>query len=249
MIDGTFIEQLRHAITGPKTLEVNGEEQLVLPAGWQAPKREIPRAGVLTVHSLTALVDYVKTRRDEDELALTECFVHVKDPVTVELRGQLEGVDVHYRRQHYVTATVAIAGPTIPFGQYVDAETFIVGLQAGFSALGDRDSLVSFVAAIRESTVTDTTDDGYAQKVNVAEGVVFVGDKKVPNPVTLAPRRTFLEVGQPESPFVLRLKSSNQGRPHMALFEADGGHWKLVAIERVAAYLRDKLGDAVTVLG
>jgi len=60
---------------------------------------------------------------------------------------------------------------------------------------------------------------------------------KVPNPVVLAPFRTFREIAQPESKFVFRMQ---QG-PRCALFEADGGAWRLEAMKRSKAYLEEEL--------
>lgn len=57
----------------------------------------------------------------------------------------------------------------------------------------------------------------------------------------LQPYRTFLEVEQPASDFLLRL--DKEGRP--ALYEADGGAWKLEAKRNIAAYLCEQLADLV----
>ena len=54
------------------------------------------------------------------------------------------------------------------------------------------------------------------------------------------PDRT-LEVEQPASDFLLRL--DKEGRP--ALYEADGGAWKLEAKRNIAAYLGEQLADLV----
>ena len=56
---------------------------------------------------------------------------------------------------------------------------------------------------------------------------------------SLAPYRTFLEVEQPESDFVLRVNKEAK----LALFEADGGFWKLEAVRLVKEYLSDNLKD------
>lgn len=64
----------------------------------------------------------------------------------------------------------------------------------------------------------------------------------MPNPVYLAPYRTFREVTQPLSPFVLRMKQGREGGlPTVALFEADGGKWKLDAIAFIRDFLREKI--------
>ena len=66
----------------------------------------------------------------------------------------------------------------------------------------------------------------------------------------LAPRRTFPEVDQPESPFVLLVKQSREGMmPEIALFEADGGLWKLTAIQNIKDYLKAVLEVEVPVIG
>ncbi len=53
--------------------------------------------------------------------------------------------------------------------------------------------------------------------------------------------RTFREIQQPKSKFLFRLKQSETNLPTFAFFEADGGAWKLQAVEDIARYLRTKL--------
>ncbi|NQK92942.1 hypothetical protein HO498_01330 [Streptococcus suis] len=64
-----------------------------------------------------------------------------------------------------------------------------------------------------------------------------------PNPVTLRPYRTFAEVEQPASQFIYRIDKAG----YMALFEADGGKWKLDAINNIATYLKSKLGEQANI--
>ena len=64
-------------------------------------------------------------------------------------------------------------------------------------------------------------------------GIALVTEVKVPNPVTLRPYRTFMEVEQPAISCVFRLR---QG-PMLSLHEADGGLWRLEAIKSIKAYL------------
>lgn len=55
--------------------------------------------------------------------------------------------------------------------------------------------------------------------------------------VRLQPYRTFLEIDQPVSDFLLRI--GQNGR--VSLHEADGGAWKLEAKNRIAQYLKDAI--------
>lgn len=66
-------------------------------------------------------------------------------------------------------------------------------------------------------------------------------DAVVPSPVRLKPYRTFTEVDQPESNFVFRMKEDKYEGVQCALFEADGGAWKLHAMESIQEYLEEQL--------
>ena len=59
--------------------------------------------------------------------------------------------------------------------------------------------------------------------------------------VALRPFRTFLEVEQPESEFLLRLDDNG----NVGLFEADGGMWAQAAKANILAYFEDKLAEEV----
>lgn len=131
----------------------------------------------------------------------------------------------------------------------------MIALQSRFMGTGDRDKLLLFLGAgIRSEDIGESTDTGYAQTVALKRGVHIVqtDPAPVPNPVTLAPFRTFRDVAQPASLFVFRVRKSRTGgvAPELRLIEADGGTWSLTAIERCAAKLRELLGntEGVTIL-
>lgn len=65
----------------------------------------------------------------------------------------------------------------------------------------------------------------------------------VPNPVSLIPYRTFLEVPQPASDFVFRISEGRGGAPAFKLVAADGGLWKSQAVDNVKNYLVKALAD------
>ncbi|PFR65873.1 hypothetical protein COK29_26730, partial [Bacillus cereus] len=62
-----------------------------------------------------------------------------------------------------------------------------------------------------------------------------------PNPVSLQPYRTFVEVEQPKSNFIFRMKDG----PRCSIHEADGGAWKLQAMNNIEDYLTTALADEV----
>ena len=59
--------------------------------------------------------------------------------------------------------------------------------------------------------------------------------------VALRPYRTFLDIHQPASEFVLRIKADKDEGPRCALFEADGGAWRFTALEHIKSYMADNL--------
>ena len=61
----------------------------------------------------------------------------------------------------------------------------------------------------------------------------------MPNPVELAPYRTFPEVEQPISKFIFRMQEG----PRAALYEADGGAWRNKAILSIKEYLQEELKE------
>ena len=92
----------------------------------------------------------------------------------------------------------------------------------------------------KESKVS-SNDNGVSQTVEARTGVALTTNVEVRPYVNLQPFRTFLEVPQPESNFLLRL--DNNG--HIALIEADGGVWKLEAARNIARYFEDKLVELI----
>lgn len=217
----------------PETVELHG-----VPYATDRLTRVVPPApNVLHVNTLQAIVDYLSKVKDVDE---SELFVHVQDANSVDLLSRLNGAD----RWHLLAASVE---PTVSFGQWLPVENFIISLQAGFIATADRDAVLRVVGNLRSGEMTTQADDGVTQTVTARVGIVQVEDVTVPNPVLLKPWRTFREIDQPESRFVLRLRQMPNGGAQAALFEADGDMWKTEAIELIKAWLGERV--SVPVIG
>lgn len=189
-----------------------------------------PVASKLTVSTLTGLVDYIKTNVDKLEGKL---LIQVKSPEEVTLYSPL---NADREREKYVSAE-AILPNNVVYDRFLDTERFNIMFQSAFVDDEDKSKLLKYTALITDDTVKNFGDDGISQKVTVKTGVVSVSDAVVPNPVTLAPFRTFPEVEQPESKFIFRMKEG----PSAALFEADGGAWRNKAILNIKAYLEKEL--------
>jgi hypothetical protein len=201
-----------------------------------------PTPDCLKVNTLTGLADYLRENRDG--LIMGSVTVHVVDPTTVVVRSPLTGPFM----QRFAFLSAHYAPPAFPFGQFMPMEDFVINVLAKFAGTEDQAALLKVLGNITGEATKNLADDGVTQVVTARTGVARVGEVAIKNPVMLAPFRTFTEVDQPASPFIYRLKDSGGGNFTGALFEADGGRWRNVAIENVADFLRDNLPDECVVL-
>lgn len=190
------------------------------------------KASVLTVSTLTGLVDYIKS--DLDKLP-EKLLIQVISPREVALYSPL---NADREREQYISAE-AILPDNVIYDRFIGTEQFNIMLQSAFVDVGTKSSLLKYTGLIQDEAVKTTGDDGVSQQVTVKTGVASVGQAIVPNPVELAPYRTFPEVEQPISKFIFRMQEG----PRAALYEADGGAWRNKAILSIKEYLQEELKE------
>lgn len=227
-----------------------GQKEVVIEAdngGQYTPDKlyriTAPTASSLVTHTLTSIVDYIKENADQ----LENVMVHVVSPTKVDVLSVLNS---DRDREVFISAEAVIPN-NLRLNSFVDAESFNIMLQSGFinspvEEKGDdgdvhlldyKKMLLQVTGCIKEEAVRQVGDDGVSQSATIKTGVASVEPIIVPNPVMLAAYRTFQEVKQPITKFVFRMKDG----PSAALFEADGGMWKNLAIEGIKKYLEDEL--------
>lgn len=201
------------------------------------PRKIAPKLQLCTLDSL---IDYLKS--DNDAISASKKIIVVESPKDVTVYDQ---VDWEYGRRPQLVSVVAYT-PSIRLNQWNDQEQFNIMLQSTFINDDDRQLVLEFASALKIENGSDVIDNGVNQTTTVKSGVASLAKATAPNPVTLRPYRTFTEVAQPSSQFVLRI---NKGA-ELALFEADGGKWKLEAIKNIADYLKTGLKgqDNITIL-
>lgn len=190
------------------------------------------KASVLTVSTLTGLVDYIKS--DLDKLP-EKLLIQVISPRKVALYSPL---NADREREQYISAE-AILPDNVIYDRFIGTEQFNIMLQSAFVDVGTKSALLKYTGLIQDEAVKTTGDDGVSQQVTVKTGVASVGQAIVPNPVELAPYRTFPEVEQPISKFIFRMQEG----PKAALYEADGGAWRNKAILSIKEYLQEELKE------
>ena len=193
----------------------------------------VPYAKTIGMKTLTSLVEYIKANIDSMSERM---IVHVISPTEVHLYSSL---DADRKREYLVEVNAEL--PDFRFGSFIDHENFVIALQSKFVPNEDRNLVLKFAGMVEDGTVAEYGDDGVTQKATIKTGVASKADAVVPNPVNLIPYRTFLEVQQPASDFIFRMKSSCGVQ--CAIFEADGGAWKNEAMSRIKNYLALELSE------
>jgi hypothetical protein len=242
------IAALAKAGRAPQVIEVHGQKYLMTPTpqgGYDRTDLDGPGLHVqpVTIRTLSGFVDFVnEVAVQKDHHKRENLVIEVQSPSVVAL---YTGADETWRgRELVATATFEeLLGPsTIEYGKFMDLERFNIALQSVFEDDSERQRVLLVLGTVREEEVRTSTDDGIAQTVVAQAGVVANARTVVPNPVKLRPFRTFREVEQPASLFVLRVKKSEEGGlPRVALFEADGGKWKLDAMGNISTFLADAI--------
>lgn len=207
-----------------------------------------PETETLHVSTLTGLKDYLES--NPDGLDLNELMVHVVDHMTVKVRSIPVGG--HKQRPTFMAAEALVpehmfSSATRP--TYHAPDQFIPYLQSCFVETdGDHlKDVIKVCGNVCTSAEVQQQDDGMKQNVTTRAGVVTKELTEVPNPVILYPFSTFTEVVQPGRKMTLRFRGGDSGAG-AALIEADGGAWKITAMQSIAAWLRENLPEDVKVI-
>lgn len=193
-----------------------------------------PKPDIFMAYSLQGLVDYIKTDVNDWFLETNPtAIVSVQSPTEVKVFMGLTPAE----KKRNVIAQCTYQPPKIKFDTYMDAEDAGIMLQTQFEADQHRDVVLSIITNMREEQSGQIADDGISQRVTIKQGIAEVDTTIFKNPAYLAPRRTFPEIKQVYSPFVVRFKTGAQA----AVFESDGGAWKFDAVKAIGKWLREQL--------
>lgn len=172
-----------------------------------------------------------------------ELFVRVKDETTVRCRTASN--NLHYEAFELYVARANITTDFRP-GRKYGHEEFMILLRSQFQPTEDRDYLLNLLATVTSNATVKSEDNGLGQSVSTNKGICHVQMTNVKSIVKLRPYRTFYEVQQPESEFLVRLSVEEDGSVSIALHEADGGMWQMEARNTIAGHLRTLLGKEIS---
>lgn len=193
-----------------------------------------PKAAPIKLTTLSSFLQYVNS--NVDYITYDNIIIHVKSPTEISMYSEL---DTERERETLVEVKAML--PNIKFGDFIPQEDFCIMVQSGFVSTEERSLLLKFAGTVESGTVANYSDDGITQKAVVKKGLTSKEDALVPSPIALKPFRTFIEVEQPLSSFIFRMKEGVYGGVGCALFEADGGAWRQIAMRSIAEYIKENL--------
>jgi len=228
-------------IATPKTYTICDEDYTNDP-NMRRIAPHIDRPDSIDLSSLDGIVQAIKTEIDDPEVA-KPLFVNVKTPTHVSVFTTFRG-DIPCRDELYS------AYPDLPHkcDVWMSHEQAIIALRSQFVPDAGTEYLLDLLSRVSSEDSVTSEDNGVSQSVSTAVGVALKGMERVKTRVVLAPFRTFLEVDQPESEFLVRVRPADKERGYplqIGIIEADGGAWRLAAKRNVAGYFREHLAELV----
>lgn len=232
------VKEIERIIKDRQTIVVEGETYALGNYSLIEDKREVEP---LEVSSLTAVCGYINKKLEPIDFDV--CFIHVQGYEDVVISSSFNMTSK--RRSQYLTAKAMKGVERFEFGKYIPIETFLIQLATLFVDNADKLRLLSFISRVDVSATAILADDGVSQSLTVHSALsgAIKANEKTPSLVILKPFRTFLEIDQPESKFIFRVRKnpSRETEITCALFEADGGVWKQKAVKDIHAWIEKSI--------
>ena len=203
--------------------------------GYTQIKEDLEMVEEIRLSSLDAMVAFVKT---EALRANDQVFITVPDVMTVQCFTKPYG-NLRWNRQYLYTAKATdVPGwnekVTLAF------EEALIALRTRFQAATDTDYALRLLSNITTGGKVTYNDNGVATSIITKRGIDLQNNEAIKPIIRLRPYRTFQEVEQPESQFLIRINEHG-----ITFMEADGGMWKLEARKTIQKYLAEALSEEI----
>lgn len=219
----------------PIVKEVDGKTFIINRDGTAAEiLPEIFHPDTLPLNSLDALVKLVKT--EAANKTKYPIYITIPSHLTVRCFTQPDPEARQFRQIFYEATATDVPGweskVQLPF------EEMQIALRTRFQESADSPYVMQLLSDISTGAKITYNDNGIATTVVTKKGIDLQANQMIKPIVSLKPYRTFQEVEQPESTFLIRI--SERG---ISFTEADGGMWKLTARQTIKAFLENQLSD------
>lgn len=216
------------SMSGRMVREINGVFYQITGDGYNQIVPEVVMPETLTVFSLDALVKLIKSEGIKKDNPL---YVSVCDAEEVIVYGDARGEDDRYKRPNYYRAIVKDV-PGWPEKLTLGFDEAMIAMRSCVEETPDSVYALTLLSGITSGAKVTYTDNGVATSVVKQSGVALQTNEKIRPIIKLKPYRTFQEVPQPESEFLIRVTEKG-----IMFKESDGGMWHLTARNSIKEYL------------
>lgn len=233
-----FIQHIQDT-TLPQIHEKGERTFVVTSAGEVSEIREtIDTPATLSLNSLDAMVQMVKTEAIGRESG-SPLYITIPTHTEVRCFAQINPKQRETRQTYYVAKATDVPGwdDSVKLG-FEEAQ---IALRTRFQHTNDADYALKLLSDISMGAKVIYNDNGIATTVTTQKGIALQTNSQIKPLLSLRPYRTFQEVDQPESLFLLRVNERG-----ISFTEADGGMWKLKARETVKDYFCDHLEKEIS---
>lgn len=198
---------------------------------------EVLAPGILTLNSLDAMTKMVKTEAVKKWKA--PFYIQIPSPLRVCCFAQPEGEEKRFVRLNFYDA-VATDIPGWKASEQMNFEEAMIALRTRFQHTDDTTYALKLLSDITTGSKVTYNDNGIATSVVTRKGIDLQSNAAIRPIVSLKPYRTFQEVDQPASDFLIRINERG-----ILFTEADGGMWKLKARNTIKEYFDAAFSDEI----
>lgn len=230
------IEKIQEMAAKPERFTIDGHDYIMTPdGGYTEIKPDLEYQEQITLSSLDALIQFVKR---EALNANDHVFITIPNHETVCCFTE-PIKDLRWNRVYLYTAK-ATDVPGWNEEVKMGFEEAMIALRTRFTPTPDTDYALRLLSSITTGGKVTFNDNGVATSIVTQKGIALQENTEIRPIVRLSPYRTFQEVLQPESQFLIRVSERA-----ITIVEADGGMWKLQARRNIMQFLASELEEEI----
>lgn len=223
-------------ISLPVTQVIDGRNYVLYSDHIEEIRPCLDKVSTIHLSSLDGLIKMVKTEALKRYSA--PIYITIPNHLRVDCFSQPEEKLWEQRLTYYVADATDVPGWEAQTS--LKFEEAMIAIRTRFQESADSLYVLKLLSDITTGSKVTYSDNGIATSVVTKTGVALQSNEPIRPIVSLRPYRTFQEVEQPASQFLIRINERG-----INFVEADGGMWKLEARKTIKAFLEEALAHEV----
>lgn len=224
-------------VAQPIIKEVEGRTFVINSSGEAEEVRpSLDMVECINLNSLDSLIKMIKT--EALNRYTMPLYITIPTHATLECFAQPDKDNRNIRSTYYKVRATDVPGwekeTSLKF------EEAMIAIRTRFQDTADAGYTLKLLSDITTGSKVTYSDNGVATSIVTKTGVALQSNEAIRPIVTLKPYRTFQEVEQPASQFLIRINERG-----INFVEADGGMWKLTARLTIKKFIEDALASEI----